>query len=161
MSSTGNANELRGDYHDSLEYRMASPQRRRQINRYKKECGISDDHMFLLLFKRELDAVPLEKRRQADQSGLFMITLGVLALVNSLRMIWDGSASQTLALTALGFVAFVMAVVAYVTGMLNEHKRAYKKVTKLLKDMPEVPDMDAWMEEHPAPASPTTKRRRK
>ena len=55
------ANE--GDYHDTNTYRDANRDKRRQLNKYKKENNISDEQMFLLLIKQDLANVPQDKRQ--------------------------------------------------------------------------------------------------
>ena len=138
------SSQLGGDYHDTLEYQMASPMARRQINRYKKECGISDEHMFLLLFKRELDAVPKEKRASEDLPGKAMIAMGGLAMWNAMLMVMDGRAASSPSIVGISVLAFVAAIVMYATGMLNSYRRAQSTVRKRLAELPEVPDMDEW-----------------
>ena len=161
MAGTSYSSQLGGDYHECLEYQMATPAARRQINRYKKECNISDDHMFLIMFKRELDAVPKERRDSADLPGKAMLAMGGLALWNGLIMIQDGRAQQSWYVVIISVAAFVMALVLYFSGMLNDYRRAVRRVDKLLKEQPEVPDMDEWFAEHPAPAAKPQKRKRR
>ena len=160
MAGTSYSNQLGGDYHESLEYQMATPAARRQINRYKKECGISDEHMFLIMFKRELDGVSKERRNEADLPGKAMLAMGALALWNALIMIQDGRAQQSWYLVAICLAAFVMALVLYFSGMLNDYRRACKRVDKLLKEQPQVPDMDEWFAEHPISSGAAKRSRR-
>ena len=161
MPSNDYISQAGGDYHETLEYQMASPMARRQINRYKKECNISDEHMFLLLYKRELDALPKEKRNSADLPGKAMLAMGGLALWNAMLMVMDGRAASSPFIVGVSFAAFVMAIVMYATGMLNSYRRAQSNIQKRLKEMPEVPDMDEWFSEHPAQQDKKTKKRRR
>ena len=139
-------NRLGGDYHDTLEYRIASTAERKLINRYKKENEISDEHMFLMLYKRELDAVSKEERTKADMGSKLVLFTGFVALWSSLLMVMNGKAKMSTAV--ISFLACAMTVFVYAFGVLNDYRRATQRVKRLLKKMPEAPDFDDWMRKH-------------
>ncbi len=138
------------NYQDTNTYHEASPERRRQLNRYKKECGISDEHMYLLLLKQDLDNVPEQTRDRSDTSSRAMLVIGVLLLWNSLSLAQGGfSGGANVPLIFLSLGSFLLVAVVYFTGMLNPYKRDMRQVKRRLKDMPEVPEFTDWDLEHP------------
>ena len=100
------------NYQDTNTYHEASPERRRQLNRYKKECGISDEHMYLLLLKQDLDNVPEQTRDRSDTSSRAMLVIGVLLLWNSLSLAqggFSGGANVPLIFLSLGILLYMYA----------------------------------------------------
>lgn len=137
------------DYHETRMYKLASPERRRQLNRYKKECGISDEHMLLLLLKQDLDGVPEDQRKGQDFIATCMLVIGVLLLWNSLQVAMSNPGGANVPLIFLSLGSFLLVWAIYAFGLLNPYKRTVRQVTKRLKDMPEVPDFVEWDTEHP------------
>ncbi len=139
-----------GTYQDTKFYRDASADERRRINRYKSECEVSDEHMYLILFSKDLDAVPKDKRDNADLAGKGMLVIGVLLLWNSLRLAMDANPGETnVPLIFLSLASFLLVCGVYFLGLLNPYKRATRQLAKRMKDMPEVPDFDEWCRQHP------------
>ena len=139
------------DYQQTMAYREASRDERRRLNRYKKETGISDEHMFLLLLKRDLDAVPQERRSSSDNSSRILLVVAVLIFWTTMNAASTSGAGGTfnMAMWAIGIVSFAMAALVFYTGILNPYKRSVRKVNKRLKGMPEVVEYDTWCETHP------------
>ena len=141
-----------GDYQQTLAYREASGATRRKLNRYKKECDISDQHMFLLLMRQELDEVPLEVRQKGDTPELAMLVIGVLLLWNSLmtaRSANQGNGADV-PLIFLSLGSFLLVLAVYYLHLLNPYKRAVRRVDKLLRGMPEVQSFREWESGQPA-----------
>lgn len=131
-------------YQDTKTYRQASPERRRQINRYKKECNISDEHMLFLLLRTDLDAVPQEERDNKATTSTAMLVIGVLLLWNSLQLAMSNGGGANVPLIFLSLGSFLLVCFVHFTGMLNPYKRAERFVAKGLKGRPEVPDFVEW-----------------
>lgn len=148
-------------YQSTKGYLSSSPERRRQLNRYKKECGISDEHMFLLMFREDLETVPDDVRKQGDTATYAMVVIGFLLLWSSLQSAMNNKDGVNVPLIFLSVGSFVMVAVIYYTGMLNPYKRAVKNLNKRLKDMPEVTDFETWDAEHPAKIDNKPAKRRK
>ena len=136
-------------YQETNSYRMSSPARRRQMNRYKKECGISDEHMHLLLLREELDAVPKSDVDSADTMGRIVLIVGVLLFWGSMQTAMGSTGANKLLGYALSIGSFLLAVAVFYTGVLNPYKRADRQLKKLLKGKPEVPDFQQWCLDHP------------
>lgn len=151
---------LDGGYQGTRTYREANPDMRKQYNRYKKEYEISDEHMFLLMFQRDLDLVPYEERTKGDTATYAMIVVGFLLLWYTLQGAMNAVGGPNVPMIFIGVGSFVLVAVVYYTGILNPYKRAVKEVHKRLKDMPEVPDFDAWNAQHPMKQSKSKKRRK-
>lgn len=137
-------------YQETDAYHGASPERRRQINRYKKECDISDDHMYLLMHKQDLENVPDEVREKSDFSSNALLVFGVLLLLNTLNVARggiNGGADVSLIFLSLG--SFVLVAIVFFTGMLNPYKRDLRDTNKRLKKLPDVPDFTEWDIAHP------------
>ena len=148
------ANEFQvasGDtYQETKFYRSAGADARRLINRYKTECDVSDEHMFLILFGKDLDAVPKDKRDNADLMGKGMLVIGVLLLWSSLQSAMNAKPGETnVPLIFLSLGSFMLVCVVYYFGLLNPYKRARFQLKRRMKDMPEVPDFDEWCLQHP------------
>lgn len=148
------ANEFQiasGDtYQETKFYRNASADARRLINRYKNECDVSDEHMFLILFGKDLDAVPKDKRDNADLMGKGMLVIGVLLLWSSLQSAMNAKPGETnVPLIFLSLGSFLLVCVVYYFGLLNPYKRAKHQLARRMKGMPEVPDFDEWCLRHP------------
>ena len=161
MPESAYYNRLGGDYHDTMEYQIATPEGRRQINRYKKENQISDEHLFLLLYKRELDAVPREKQEKADVGGKVVLVAAGLGFWNMFIMLSNGTAQSSPFVIIVSIAAFAAAIYMYAAGLLNDYRRAKNRVRKLLADMPEVPDYDEWMRTHPIEEPKPSKKRKR
>jgi hypothetical protein len=147
------------NYQATRTYKEASPERRRQINRYKKENGISDDHMLLLLYRQDLDNVPEEQRTNSDMLSNVMLIVGFLLLWNSLQTAMGGGAGGVnVFLIFLSLASFLGVCAVYFLGLLNPYKRAVRKTDKALKEMPEVPDFVMWDIQNPDRADRKAKR---
>ena len=159
------ANEFEYDpsvgYQSTQTYASFSHERRRQLNRYKKECNISDEHMYLLLFKQDLEMLPPEARKQGDTATYAMVVIGFLLLWSSLQTAMSSQGGANVLLIFLSVGSFAMVAVVYYTGMLNPYKRAVKNVNKRLKEMPEVPDFYEWSAQHPTKEERKAAKRRK
>ena len=131
-------------YQDTKTYRDASPARRRQINRYKKENDISDKHMFLLMFKEDLDGVPEDMRKSGDTASNILLVTGFLLLWNTLQIAMNSQGGANVGLIFLSLGSFLLVVAVYFLGLLNPYKRAVRTVNKKLKEMPEVVDFNDW-----------------
>ncbi|MDO4796388.1 MAG: hypothetical protein Q4A01_00035 [Coriobacteriales bacterium] len=137
-------------YQDTDTYHEASPERRRQFNRYKKECDISDEHMFLLLYKQDLESVPENIRDNNDTLSKGMLVIGVLLLWNSLSIAQGGlKGAADVPLIFLSLGSFLLVGIVYFTGLLNPYKREMRQVNRRLKKMPDAPDFTEWDMEHP------------
>ncbi len=136
-------------YQSTDTYHEASPARRRQLNRYKKACDISDEHMYLLLLKQDLASVPQETRDKSNTSTMAMLVIGVLLLWNSISLARGSAGGVNVPLIFLSLGSFALVAVVYYTGMLNPYKRTEREVNKRLKSMPEVPDFVDWDLQHP------------
>ena len=136
-------------YQDTNMYRISSPARRRQINRYKKEFNISDEHMYLLLTREELDAVPKSEIDAADTPSRVVLIVGVMLFWGSMQaaIVSDGTAKVFGIFLSLASFCAVAAV--FYTGILNPYKRARRELDKRFKDMPEVPDFEEWCLQNP------------
>ena len=138
-----------GDYHDTNTYRDANRDKRRQLNKYKKENNISDEQMFLLLIKQDLENVPQDKRQGADTVSLIVLIVGILIFWNSLSAASSNPGGFDFKLWILAFISFGLVLFTYYSGVMNQYKRAVRRVNKLLKDMPEVPDFNEWAKDNP------------
>ena len=139
-------------YQSTNTYKTFSPERRRQVNAYKKDCNISDEHMMLLMYKQDLEMVPEKERKQGNTTTYAMLVVGFLLLFNSLRVAMSDLNGPNVPLIFLSVGSFVLVAVVYYTGALNPYKRMVRNVNKRLKKMPEVPDFYEWAREHPTKA---------
>ena len=136
-------------YQDTNEYRISSPARRRQINRYKKEFNISDEHMYLLLMREELDAVPKSELDSAEMPSRILLVIGVLFFWGSMQTALMSQGSNKVFGIFLSLASFCAVVAVYFTGLLNPYKRARRELDKRFKDLPEVPDFEEWCLQNP------------
>lgn len=137
-------------YQETKFYRNAGADARRRINRYKTECEVSDEHMYLILYAKDLEAVPKDKRDNADIMGKGMLVIGVLLLWSSLQSAMNAKPGETnVPLIFLSLASFLMVCVVYYFGLLNPYKRAKMQLKRRMKGMPEVPDFDEWCQQHP------------
>ncbi|MDO4808256.1 MAG: hypothetical protein Q4A07_13525 [Coriobacteriales bacterium] len=144
--------DLDAGYQSTNLYKDASPAMRRQLNRYKKENDISDEHMFLLLFEKDLESVPASARNQGEVVTSAMIVLGFLLLWTSLQTAMNAEGGANVPLIFISVASFCMVAVVYYLGLLNPYKRAVRNLKKRLKKMPEVPDFDEWNLQNPGRA---------
>ena len=136
-------------YQNTNAYRISSPARRRQINRYKKEFNISDEHMYLLLVQEELDAVPKEQVDSADTSGRIVLIIGVLLFWGSMQAALASEGVNQILGFALSLGSFCAVLGVFYTGILNPYKRTRRELNKRLKNKPEVPDFEEWCLQNP------------
>ncbi len=140
-----------GDWMQTDAYANANSVRRRQLTRYKKENGVGDEHMYLLLRKEELDDVSKDERDQSDRLGQFLVVIAGLLLVSGIS---SGSLEGWAILPSLG--VFVFVIVLNAIGIISPYRRAVRTVKVSLKKMPEVVDFEEWNvanppKEHPQP----------
>lgn len=135
-------------YQATKMYKEASPERRRQINRYKKELGISDDHMFLLMFQKDLEMVPESEQNSGDYASYGMLVVAFLLLWGTLQSAM-GSDPVNVPLIFIGLASFGLVAFIFYRGILNPYKRTVSNVNKQLKEFPEVQDFDSWDLENP------------
>ena len=142
---------LDGDYHDTSTYHEASRDVRRQLNRYKKDTGISDEHMLLLLMKKDLEAVPEDKRSGTDNSSKVVLVVCALVCWNAMSFVAGRGATGVVnvVMWAITLVSLLGIALIYYTGVMSPYKRSVRKVNKYLKSMPEVVDFETWCESHP------------
>ena len=57
--------------------------------------------------------------------------------------------NDKLPLMLISLVSFFIALAVYFTGALNPYKRGERKLNKLMRDMPEVPDFEEWSLQNP------------
>jgi len=136
--------ELGEGYQSTKTYMQASPARRRQLNRYKKENNISDEHMYLLLFEQDLESVPAEERNKGEVASNAMVVIGFLLLWSSLQAAMNSQGGANVGLIFLSVGSFLAVAVVYYLGLLNPYKRAVRELKKRMKNMPEVPDFTEW-----------------
>ena len=148
-------------YQDTQTYATASPERRRQFNRYKRECDISDEHMYLLLYKEDLQMVPDDARKKGDTATAAMLVIGFLLLWSSLQNAMNANGGANVPLIFLSVGSFVLVAIVYYKGLLNPYKRAVREVDKRLKQMPEVQDFYEWDVQNPAPVKPQNKSKKR
>lgn len=148
MASTFDA-DLDEGYQNTNTYREASPERRRQLNRYKKELNISDEHMFLLLFKQDLESVPESERTGGDTAANAMIVVGFLLLWSTLQGGMNAPGGPNVLMIFLGLASFCLVAYIYYKGILNPYKRAVRETNKRLKKQPEVMDFTDWDLQNP------------
>lgn len=152
--------DLYGGYQSTRSYKEANPNVRRQLNRYKKENDISDEHMFLIMFEKDLDAVPAQERTKGDTATNIMLIVGFLLLWTTLQQAWNAPGGANVPLIFLSVGSFLLVVFIYYSGMLNPYKRARRELNKRMSKMPEVVDFDTWNRQNPG-ASPKKKKGKK
>ena len=142
---------LDGDYHETSTYREASRDMRRQLNRYKKDTGISDEHMLLLLMKRDLEAVPADRRSGTETSSKVLLVVVALVCWNAMSFVAGRGATGVVnvVMWAITLVSLLGIALIYYTGFMSSYKRSVRRVDKYLKSMPEVVDFETWCESHP------------
>ncbi len=138
-----------GGYQATKTYREANADKRRQLNRYKKECDISDEHMYLLMYQQDLENVPPEQRTKGDMASNVMLILGFLLLWNTLQFATNQTEGANVPLIFLSVGSFVLVALVYFSGILNPYKRAERELKKRMKGMPEVPDFVEWNAKNP------------
>lgn len=153
--------DLDDGYQSTKTYKEASPAMRRQMNRYKKENDISDEHMFLLLFEKDLDSVPDSARKDGEVASNAMVIIGFLLLWSSLQSAMNASGGANVPLIFLSVGSFVLVAIVYYMGLLSPYKRAVRNLNKRLSKMPAVPDFDEWNQQNPGPSSAKSKRSKK
>lgn len=137
-------------YQNTDTYRFASPERRRQFNRYKKDCNISDEHMFLILFEMDMQMVPEDQRKKGDTATTAMLVTGFLLLWTSLQSSMNNPGGANVPLIFLSVGSFVLVAIVYFMGLLNPYKRTQRRLNRELKKMPEVQDFYEWERLHPS-----------
>lgn len=138
-----------GDYRQTDTYLAADATERKGMNRYFRELELDPQQMYLIVRKRELDAVGEEEKKEANSPGQMFLILVALGFTASMS-----AASSLDVFTIISELVFLAAVlVVYFMGLLDRYKSACRKVNKMLKQYPAAPDMDEWIAQHPHSAS--------
>jgi hypothetical protein len=77
------------------------------------------------------------------------LIVGILIFWNSLSAASSNPGGFDFKLWILAFISFGLVLFTYYSGVMNKYKRAVRRVNKLLKEMPEVPDFNEWAKSNP------------
>lgn len=138
-----------GDFRETDTYRAADTATKKDMNRYFRELELDPQQMYLIVRKRELDAVTEEQKKEANYPGQMLLIFVALAFTASMSA--AGSLSVGTIISELVMLAVMLAV--YFGGLLDRYKTACRRVSKMLKAYPEAPDMDTWISQHPRSAA--------
>lgn len=146
-----------GDYRQTDTYRGADTTLRKGMNRYFRELELDPQQMYLIVRKRELDAVSEEEKKQAGSAGQMLLIVVALGFAASMS-----AAASLDIVTLISELVFMIAIlVVYFMGWLDRYKVACRKVSKMLKAYPAAPDMDEWIAQHPHSAEPVVQQPKK
>lgn len=132
------------NYHNSKTYQAAGEAARKQLETYKSELGISDEHMSWLMYLQDLRSMPKEDRQKGNFAAEALVIFSMFILI-------IGAATQIRPTMILGSVMVIVTAIIYFSGILNPISTTTRKVKKQLKKYPTVPDFKTWQSEKGQP----------
>lgn len=126
--------EITGNYKDTQTYKKADGKTRSRLEQYKKENGIGNDQMYLLLLREDYRSLPKEEVQKGNRPAELMVLSGI---VTFLAM----TARQKLDTLPFIGVYLIVATIIYFSGILNPIGRQLSNINKLLKKFPETPSL--------------------
>lgn len=126
--------EIKGNYRETETYKKADGKTRSKLEQYKKENGIGNDQMYLLLLREDYRSLPKEEVQKGNRPAELMVLSGI---VTFLAM----TARQKLDTLPFIGVYLIVATIIYFSGILNPIGRQLSNINKLLKKFPETPSL--------------------
>ena len=126
--------EITGNYKDTQTYKKADGKTRSKLEQYKKENGIGNDQMYLLLLREDYRSLPKEEVQKGNRPAELMVLSGIITFL----VLTANQKTETLPFIA---VYMIVATAIYFSGILNPIGRQLSNINKLLKKFPEVPSL--------------------
>lgn len=133
------------DYRKSTTYRKADTALRRQLEAYKADQKLSDEHMAWQMYLQDLRAMPKEERqkgnRMAESSVIGAMVVFLVAIQSKSKVAMLIASLLVIAMTAV-----------YLSGVLNPYTDTLRRVKRYLKkSCPAAQDFAAWQKARQAP----------
>ena len=126
--------EITGNYKDTQTYKKADGKTRSRLEQYKKENGIGNDQMYLLLLREDYRSLPKEEVQKGNRPAELMVLSGIITFLVL-------TANQKLETLPFIAVYMIVATAIYFSGILNPIGRQLSNINKLLKKFPEAPSL--------------------
>lgn len=126
--------EITGNYKDTQTYKKADGKTRSRLEQYKKENGIGNDQMYLLLLREDYRSLPKEEVQKGNRPAELMVLSGIITFL----VLTANQKTETLPFIA---VYMIVATAIYFSGILNPIGRQLSNINKLLKKFPEAPSL--------------------
>ena len=126
--------EITGNYKDTQTYKKADGKTRSRLEQYKKENGIGNDQMYLLLLREDYRSLPKEEVQKGNRPAELMVLSGIITFL----VLTASQKTETLPFIA---VYMIVATAIYFSGILNPIGRQLSNINKLLKKFPEAPSL--------------------
>ena len=126
--------EITGNYNDTQTYKKADGKTRSRLEQYKKENGIGNDQMYLLLLREDYRSLPKEEVQKGNRPAELMVLSGIITFLVL-------TANQKLETLPFIAVYMIVATAIYFSGILNPIGRQLCNINKLLKKFPEAPSL--------------------
>lgn len=126
--------EITGNYKDTQTYKKADGKTRSRLEQYKKENGIGNDQMYLLLLREDYRSLPKEEVQKGNRPAELMVLSGIITFLVL-------TANQKLETLPFIGVYMIIAAIIYFSGILNPIGRQLSNINKLLKKFPEAPSL--------------------
>ena len=136
------ANQIPEDYRTTASFKNASEAERSRLLRYKADCGISDEQMYLLLCQKDIRETPKEKKQAANRPAESMVICCIFFFLAA-------TGTRQNAIMLLSVVMLLFSSFLYLSGTLNVYTSTLKKIRRRLKRLPQVPSYEDWCAQNP------------
>lgn len=137
MADSGTEN-----YRELGAYKNTDSDGRRQLERWKKDQNISDEHMYLLMAQKTLREMPPEKKKAGNRVPEMLVVFSIIFFLLVMQ-------SEDRIPMLIASVMVIFSTILYLTGVLNPISTQLRQLRKALKDHPPVEEFAAWSEAHP------------
>jgi hypothetical protein len=126
--------QITGNYKETETYKRADGKTRSKLEQYKKENGIGNDQMYLLLLREDYRSLPREEVQKGNRPAELMVLSGIITFLVL-------TANQKLETLPFIGAYLIVATIIYFSGILNPIGRQLSNINKLLKKFPEAPSL--------------------
>lgn len=134
------------DYRKLSAYKNADAAMRRQLERWKTDQKISDEHMYLLMAYQTLRQQPPEKKKAGNHIAEILVVFSIVFFIFVMQ-------SEDRVPLLIASVMVISSTVLYLTDILNPISAQFRQIRKALKKYPDVEEFAVWSEAHPVPGA--------
>ena len=134
------AEKYDGDYKKTQTYTKADGATRAKIERFRKENGLDDGQMYLLLLREDYRNLPKEEKQKGNRIAELLVLSGIITFLAM-------TARNARDLLPFAAVYLIIATAVYFSGILNPIARELSSINKLLKKYPKQCDLKKYLSE--------------
>lgn len=130
------------DYRELSAYKNADAAVRRQLEHWRADQKISDEHMYLLMARQTLRELPPEKKKAGNRVAEMLVVFSIIFFLFMMQ-------SQDRIPMLIASIMVISSTILYLSGVLNPISAQFRQIRRALKKHPTVEEFAAWNAKHP------------